>query len=109
MGLTVLNVLAAASSPTGSGSGGFTFTMTPNTAGAPGGAGIQTGIDVLGAYALWACLAGFVLGGLTLALGKHIGNDYTATGGKIAMVGCSFVAFLIGAAPKILQWTYGLG
>jgi hypothetical protein len=112
MGLTVLNLLAAATSPAGSASGGsgaFTFTLTPNASGAPGASGIQSGIDVLAAYALWGCGAGFVLGALTLAMGKHVGNDYTATGGKVAMVTCGLVAFLVGAAPKILQWTYGLG
>jgi len=112
MQLALFNMLAAAASPaTGGsgGSGGFTFTVSPNAAGAPGGAGIQSGINVIAAYALYACAAGFLLGGLTWAIGKHIGNDYTGTGGKIGMITAAAVAFAIGAAPKILQWTYGLG
>jgi len=38
---------------------GFTFQVTPNPGGAPGGAGVQSAIDVIAAYALYASAAGF--------------------------------------------------
>jgi hypothetical protein len=85
---------------------GFTFQVTPNPGGAPGGTGIQSAIDVIAAYALYASAAGFLLGAAVWAIGGRIGNDYTATGGMFTSIA---VAFVIGAAPKLLQWAFGLG
>jgi hypothetical protein len=112
--LSAFNVLAAAAAakPAGTsttGGGGFTFSVSPNSTGAPGASGLQSVIDALAAYALYACAAGFIAGGLIWAIGGRVGNDYTATGGKIGLFTSAGVAFLIGAAPKILQWAYGLG
>jgi hypothetical protein len=78
---------------------GFTFQV----------AGVQSAIDVIAAYALYASAAGFLLGAAIWAVGGRIGNDYTATGGKIGMFTAIGVAFAIGAAPKVLQWAFGLG
>lgn len=107
--MSQVGVLAAAAAPGSQSGGGFTFNVTPNASGAPGAAGVQSGIDVIAAYALYSCAAGFLLGGAIWAIGGRVGNDYTATGGKIGMVVSVAVAFAIGAAPKILQWAYGLG
>ncbi len=87
----------------------FTFKVTPDPAHAPGASGIQSAIDVIAVYALEASLAGFLLGGAVWALGARLGNDHTATGGKIGMVIAVGVAFLTGAAAAILQFAYGLG
>ena len=111
---SALKVLAAAApaAPAGSsttGGGGFTFSVSPNTGAAPGATGLQGVIDVVAAYALYACAAGFLAGGLIWAIGGRVGNDYTATGGKIGLFTSIGVAFLVGAASKILQWAYGLG
>ena len=89
--------------------GSFQFNVTPNPAGAPGGTGIQAAIDVIAAYALYAAAAGFLLGAALWAVGGRIGNDYTATGGKIGMFTSLAVVFLIGMAPQLLQWSFGLG
>jgi hypothetical protein len=88
---------------------GFTFKVAPDPGGAPGGAGIQSAIDVIAAYALYASAAGFLLGAAVWAIGGRIGNDYTATGGKIGMFTSIAVAFAIGAAPQLLQWAFGIG
>jgi hypothetical protein len=88
---------------------GFTFQVTPNPGGAPGGAGVQSAIDVIAAYALYASAAGFLLGAAIWAVGGRIGNDYTATGGKVGMFTSLGVVFLVGMAPKLLQWSFGLG
>lgn len=88
---------------------GFTFQVTPAPGQAPGAAGVQSAIDVIAAYALYASAAGFLLGAAIWAVGGRIGNDYTATGGKVGMFTSIGVAFAIGAAPKLLQWAFGLG
>src|ERR1700722_9206438 len=67
------------------GASGFTFQVTPNPGGAPGGAGVQSAIDVIAAYALYASAAGFLLGAAIWAVGGRIGNDYTSTGGKVGL------------------------
>lgn len=87
----------------------FTFKVSPESGKAPGAAGIQSAINVIAAYALLASLAGFLLGGAVWAIGGRVGNDHTATGGKIGMAISVFVAFLVGGAAAILQFAYGLG
>jgi hypothetical protein len=99
---------ATASAATGS-TGAFQFNVTPNPGGAPGGTGIQAAIDVIAAYALYAAAAGFLLGAALWAVGGRIGNDYTATGGKVGMFTSLGVVFLVGMAPRLLQWSFGLG
>jgi hypothetical protein len=99
--VVVIGLLVAAS--------GFTFQLTPNPGGAPGASGVQSAIDVIAAYALYASAAGFLLGVAVWAIGGRIGNDYTATGGKVGMFTSLGVAFAIGAAPQLLQWAFGLG
>ncbi|MGA2471606.1 MAG: hypothetical protein ABSG64_13070 [Solirubrobacteraceae bacterium] len=99
----------AATGPTGaSGPAPFTFTVTPNAAGAPGGAGIQSAINVFAAYSLYAAAGGFLIGAALWAMGGVIGNDYTATGGKKNIFIAAGCAFLVGSAAKILSWAYGL-
>ncbi len=87
----------------------FTFHVAPDPAHAPGAAGIQSAVNVIAVYTLLACLAGFLLGGAVWAVGGRIGNDHTATSGKIGMAIAVGVAFLTGAAAAILQFAYGLG
>jgi hypothetical protein len=88
---------------------GFTFTVVPEAAKAPGAAGIQSAINVIAVYALLACTAGFLLGGAVWAVGGRVGNEHTAVGGKIGMAVAVGVAFLVGAAAAILQFAYGIG
>jgi Family of unknown function (DUF6112) len=88
---------------------GFTFQVSPDPSQAPGASGIQSAVNVIAVYALLACLAGFLLGGAVWAIGGRIGNDHTATGGKIGMAVAVGVAFLVGAAASILQFAYGIG
>lgn len=87
---------------------GFTFRVSP-AGNAPGAQGIQHAIDVFAVYALLAAAAGFLLGAATWAIGGRIGNEYTATGGKIGMVTSLGVAFLVGAAATLLNFAFGLG
>jgi hypothetical protein len=100
-GAVVLGVVLAAA--------GYTFRVSPDPGGAPGAAGIQHAIDVFAVYALLAAAAGFLLGAAVWAVGGRVGNDYTATGGKMGMAVSVGVAFLVGAAATILNFAYGLG
>jgi hypothetical protein len=104
-----MNLLITAGTIAAKAATGFTFTVTPEPAHAPGASGIQAGINVFAVYALQASLAGFLLGGAVWALGARIGNDHTSVGGKIGMAIAVGVAFLVGAAAAILQFAYGLG
>jgi hypothetical protein len=104
-----MTLLFAAASAAAKAATGFTFTVTPEPAKAPGASGIQSAINVVAVYTLLACLAGFLLGGAVWAIGGRIGNDHTAVGGKIGMAVAVGVAFLVGAAAAILQFAYGLG
>jgi Family of unknown function (DUF6112) len=88
---------------------GFHFQVTPDPGHAPGAQGVQSAIDVIAAYALYAAAAGFLLGAAIWAIGGRVGNDYTATGGKVGMFTSIAVAFAVGAAPQVLQWAFGLG
>jgi len=87
----------------------FEFSVSPDRAHAPGAEGIQSAINVIAAYGLFAAMAGFLLGGMVWAVGGRIGNDYTSVGGKIGMAVAVGVAFLIGASAAILKFAYGLG
>ncbi len=102
-------LLFAATSTAAKAAAGFTFTVTPEPAHAPGASGIQDAINVVAVYALQAALAGFLLGAAVWAIGARIGNDHTAVGGKIGMSIAVGVAFLVGAATAILQFAYALG
>jgi hypothetical protein len=87
----------------------YSFHLVPDPSAAPGAAGLQKAIDGFAVYALLAALAGFLLGGATWAIGGRIGNDFTATGGKIGMATAVGVAFLVGAAAAILNFAFGIG
>jgi Family of unknown function (DUF6112) len=50
-----------------------------------------------------------LIGGACWAVGGRIGNDYTATGGKVGMAVSTGVAFLVGAAAAILNFAYNTG
>jgi hypothetical protein len=95
----MLVVLAAA---------GYTFQVTPDPH-APGAVGIQHAINVFATYALLAAAAGFLLGAATWAIGGRVGNEYTATGGKLGMFVCLAVAFAVGGAAVFLNFAYSVG
>ena len=90
-------------------SGSFPFTVTPNLSGAPGQTGIQNGINVLASYVLDAVVAGFLISLAMWAIGRQIGNDYTASGAKSGAIICIAVAFLLGSSTAFLGWSYHLG
>src|SRR5919109_739928 len=80
------------------------FDISPDKSKAPGASGLQDAINGFAYYALLAAAAGFLIGGACWAVGGRVGNDYTATGGKVGMAVAIGVAFLVGAATAILNF-----
>src|SRR5688572_26832120 len=83
--------------------------IKPDKSKAPGAAGLTDIVNGIAWYALIAAAAGFLIGGCAWAVGSRIGNDYTATGGKVGMAVAVGVAFLVGAATAILNFAYNTG
>jgi hypothetical protein len=83
--------------------------VTPDVANTPGAEGLEDAINVFAVYALFASLAGFILGAVVWAVGGRAGNDYAAQGGKVGMGVAVGVAFLVGAATAIVKFAYGAG
>jgi hypothetical protein len=83
--------------------------IKPDKSKAPGAAGLTDIVNGIAWYALIAAAAGFLIGGCAWAVGGRIGNDYTATGGKVGMAVAVGVAFLVGAATAILNFAYNTG
>lgn len=85
------------------------FNIKPDKSKAPGSSGLQDAINGFAYYALLASAAGFLIGGACWAIGGRVGNDYTATGGKVGMAVAVGVAFLVGSAAAILNFAYNTG
>lgn len=83
--------------------------IKPDKSKAPGSDGLADVINGFAWYTLLAASAGFLIGGACWAIGGRIGNDYTATGGKVGMAVSTGVAFLVGAAAAILNFAYNTG
>ncbi len=83
--------------------------IKPDKSKAPGSDGLADVINGFAWYTLLAAAAGFLIGGACWAIGGRIGNDYTATGGKVGMAVSTGVAFLVGAAAAILNFAYNTG
>ena len=85
------------------------ISVNPDKSKAPGSSGLEDAINGFAYYALLASVAGFLMGGAAWAIGGRVGNDYTATGGKVGMAVAVGVAFLVGAAAAILNFAYSIG
>jgi vacuolar-type H+-ATPase subunit I/STV1 len=85
------------------------ITIKPDKSKAPGSDGLADVINGFAWYTLLAAAAGFLIGGACWAIGGRIGNDYTATGGKVGMAVSTGVTFLVGAAAAILNFAYNTG
>ena len=83
--------------------------ITPDKSKAPGTNGLLDIVNGIAFYALISAAAGFLIGACCWAVGGRIGNDYTATNGKVGMVVAAGCAFLVGAATVILNFAYNTG
>lgn len=85
------------------------FEIKPDGSKAPGSSGLQEVINGIAFYALLAAGAGFLIGAAAWAVGGRVGNDHTASQGKMGMVVAAGAAFLVGAAATILNFAYDTG
>ena len=76
---------------------------------APGGEAIADLINAIGFYTIVACLIGFLLSGLILAIGPRIGFDRASSVGKVGLIASLGVAFLVGMAAPLVNYFYNAG
>jgi hypothetical protein len=97
----------------GPGGGGSSVINGPDiSAGAnnaPGGEAIADLINAIGFYTIVACLIGFLLSGLILAIGPRIGFDRASSVGKVGLIASLGVAFLVGMAAPLVNYFYNAG
>lgn len=85
------------------------LSLTPQSGALPGGAALQSLMNGLAWWALLACLVGLVVGAATWALGAHSNNYQGAATGRRAVLVSGAAALLIGAAPALLNFLFGVG
>jgi hypothetical protein len=78
-------------------------TLSPTGAGAPGASFIQTALNWMGQYGLWACLAAVLLGGMTYGFSTYAGNSYRAAHGRSVALAGAVGAVIIGLGPSIIN------
>jgi hypothetical protein len=113
--LSLLNVVARAphhvlpslivAAPSGSG----TVNLTPNGGGIPGSQAVQGIANGIAWWALLLSLLGLVIGAASWALGSHSNNYQYASTGRKAVIVSGLAALLIGAAPALINFFFGVG
>jgi hypothetical protein len=76
---------------------------------APGGQAIADLVNAIGFYTIMACLVGFLLSGLILAIGPRLGFGQASTIGKVGIIATLGVAFLVGIAATLINFSYNAG
>jgi MFS family permease len=75
----------------------------------PGTPQFQHLIDGFGNWALMAALAGMLVGAAVWALGHHASNYQQASNGRRGVMVSGVAAVIIGAAPALVSFLFGLG
>jgi hypothetical protein len=83
--------------------------INPDPGKLPGGAQIQTLLDGLGAWALFAALGGLLVSVIVWALGSFGGNYHAVSRGKTGVLVCGAAALVGGAAAPIINFFATLG
>lgn len=83
--------------------------VNPDPSKLPGGAQIQTLLDGLGGWALFASLAGLLISSMAWALGSFGGNYQAVSRGKTGVIVCAACALIAGAAAPIINFFSQLG
>ena len=102
----------SATPPTEAKKGGSVISGPDIAAGAknaPGSDAITDLINVIGFYAIIACMLGLLLSGLILAIGPRLGFTQASTIGKIGIIAALGVAFLVGICASLINWAYNAG
>ncbi|HZR92270.1 MAG TPA: DUF6112 family protein [Gaiellaceae bacterium] len=81
----------------------------PDPNGLPGSSALQQLISGLAFWALLASLGGLLISAAVWALSSHSGNYHHATLGRRGTIISAAAAFLVGAAPAIVDFFENLG
>jgi hypothetical protein len=87
----------------------FSVSIDPDPGKLPGGQQIQTLLDGLGGWALFASLAGLLISSIVWALGSFGGNYHAVSRGKTGVLVCAATAQIAGAAAPIINFFANLG
>jgi len=81
----------------------------PDPQGLPGTEALQSLISGVAFWALLAALAGLLISAMVWALASNSGNYQYATMGRRGTLVAAAAAFLVGAAPAIVQFFESVG
>jgi hypothetical protein len=82
---------------------------SPGNGTLPGTAALQQLIDGFSNWALMAALAGMLVGAAVWALGHHSSNYQQSINGRKGLMVSAAAAMILGAAPEIINFLFGLG
>jgi Family of unknown function (DUF6112) len=82
---------------------------TPDPNGLPGSSALQSLISGIAFWALLASLGGLLISAAVWALSSHSGNYHHSAVGRRGTVISAIAAFLVGAAPAIVNFFENLG
>lgn len=80
--------------------------VTPTTAGMPGGDLVTRLLNWLSQLALWGSVASILIGAAIYGLSQHGGNTYGASKGRTMALAGAAGAILAGLAPTIVNLLY---
>lgn len=81
----------------------------PDPSGLPGGEALQSFVNGIGAFALIAVLAAFVVAMALMAFGSLSSNPRSSALGKATAIVAVLAAFGLGAAAAIVNFFYSSG
>lgn len=81
----------------------------PDPTGLPGSSALQSLISGMAFWALLASLAGLLISAAVWALSSHSGNYHHSALGRRGTVISAVAAFIVGAAPAIINFFESLG
>jgi hypothetical protein len=85
------------------------LSLTPDSGALPGSAALQGLVNGIAWWALLAALLGLIIGAATWAVGAHSNNYQHSSSGKRAVLVSGAAALVIGAAPTVLNFLFGVG
>jgi len=83
--------------------------INPDPSNLPGGPQIQSLLDGLAGWALFAALGGLLISSMVWALGSFGGNYNAVSRGKTGVMVCAAAALIAGAAAPIINFFSDLG
>lgn len=88
---------------------GGPVSLNPSASALPGQSALEQLANGIGWWALIAALVGVVAGAAAWALGSHSNNYQYSSSGRRAVLVSGVAALVIGAAPEVVNFLFGLG